>query len=655
MNSGRRWTWRHTILIAGLAAVVALVVVGQLAGFADTSGVVTAMTAAIAVAYTAMGAFVLAGVAGHRVGTLLLTAGLLACLAVLAVSWSSWLAAAWVSQWAWWPPFGLMFLTLLVFPDGRLPSRRWRIAVAVIVGATVLTTVALAIAALDYPRNLVTDVIDFTGRAQVLIRVAGAGIVLAAGGLLAGVCSLWIRWRHAGGEVRQQLAYLLAGAVLLVLGLVLDAFTVPGAQVVMAVALPLSMTAAVLRHRLYDLDQIVNRTAVWLVMTLLVIAGYVVLVEALSNMVTEGNTSLASIAATGLIAVAFEPLRRRVQRGLDRLLYGDRDDPYVVIARLGDLLGHTLEPNAVLPLLTGTIVRSLQVPYVAVEVAGGETPRLLAEHGSAITTVEAFEMQAHGRHIGRLLVANRGTGARFTPRERRLLGDVALQAAVAVEASLLIADLQTSRERLVTAREEERRRLRRDLHDGLGPALAGMSMQVRAAHKMTGEQTKVRTILTALAEDLKVATTEVRQLVDQLRPPALDAGLEAALRSECQRFNGSALQVRLRVEDPLDGLPAALEVAAYRIVAEALTNAARHSKAGTCQVTVRRAQRLSLEIVDDGVGIASSVRRGMGLDSMQRRAAELGGTCEITAVAPHGTAVRVSLPVAATAEPQERL
>jgi signal transduction histidine kinase len=388
-------------------------------------------------------------------------------------------------------------------------------------------------------------------------------------------------------------------------------------------------------------------------MTLVVIAGYAGLVELLRELVFKGDTSLASLVATGLIAVAFEPLRRTVQRGLERLLYGDRDDPYAVISRLGDLLGHTVDPREVLPLLTGTIARSLQVPYVAVEIPGddkrGDKPRPLAEHGAAITTVEAFEMQAHGRTVGRLLVANRGTGTRFSSRERRLLEAVALQAAVAVEVTLLIADLQLSREQLVTAREEERRRLRHDLHDGLGPTLAGMSMQVRAAQKLTSGQERARSILTAIGEDLQRCSAEVRQLVDQLRPPALDAGLEAALRGECQRFDTGGLKVRLRVEGPLEGLGAAVEVAAYRIVAEALTNMARHSGAANCRVAVRRAEELTVEVIDDGAGIDPGARRGLGLDSMRRRASELGGACEFAAMTPHGTAVRVRLPLLAAA------
>jgi two-component system NarL family sensor kinase len=298
----------------------------------------------------------------------------------------------------------------------------------------------------------------------------------------------------------------------------------------------------------------------------------------------------------------------------------------------------------VLPLSTNTIAQSLQVPYVAVELQGSDGPRLLAEHGRATTTVETFEMVAHGEHVGRLLVAPRSSGSHFTRQERRLLRDVALHAAVAVEATQLSRDLQDSRERLVMAREEERRRLRRDLHDGLGPSLAGMSMQVRAARKLLSESGRVGQILDAVAADLTACTSEVRQLVDQLRPPALDRGLVAALRAECQRFNTATLTVEFVAGETLGTLPAAIEVAAYRITAEALTNVTRHSQAQTCRVTLSSLDPLTIEIIDDGIGIAPGMRTGVGLNSMRERAVELGGDCDITARDPHGTAVRVRLP-----------
>ncbi|MBW4705506.1 sensor histidine kinase [Micromonospora sp. RL09-050-HVF-A] len=617
-----------------------------------------ALTGTIAVAFTALGGLVLAGLPGHPVGRLMLAAGLVAGAAVLALSWPAVTPLAWLGQWLWWPPYGLIFLALLVFPDGRLPGRGFRPVAVGLVVTTVVVAVALAVAATSDPRGLLlsaTTAADPTAR--LLVRVALLTVAVELLLVAAVLVGLARRWRRAVGEARQQLACLLAAGALFLLGFLLDWLNLSGAWVLMVIAIPGAMTLAVLRHRLYGLEQVINRTLVWLVMSLLVIAAFVGVVALLRDLVLRGDTSNASLVATGLIAVTFEPLRHRVQRGVNRLLYGDRDEPYAVLARLGDLLERTVQPEAVLPLLTGTIARSLQVPYVAVELGGehaddGRPGRVHAAHGQATTALERFDMVTHGEWVGRLVVARRAAGTRFTPVERRLLSDVAMHASVAAATARLIRDLRDSRERLVTAREEERRRLRRDLHDGLGPTFAGMSMQVRAARKLaTADQDRLTRILDGLADDLLTCTSEVRQLVDQLRPAALDRGLESALRAECQRFDGPTLTVRLSVADALHRLPAAVEVAAYRIVGEALANTARHAGATCCDVVVRRGRGLVVEVSDDGTGIVARRPGGVGLDSIRERAAELGGDCEFVDRSPHGTLVRVRLPLPPPAPP----
>ncbi|BCJ40112.1 hypothetical protein GCM10010168_29700 [Actinoplanes ianthinogenes] len=629
-----RWVRENLLLLIIAVAVVIAVSVGQLAGASAMSAATTLFVAPVAVAYLVMGELVLAAEPGNPVGLLMRVAGLVSCLDLLALSWSDFLIPAWFSQWCWWPPFGLIALALLVFPDGRLPRRYWRVVAGVLAGGTLLGTAGLAVAAGDRPRDMLTTTFAFAGPAPPAVRAAVAGMIAVAAGMVGMLLALWLRWRRSSGDTRRQLAYLLTAAVLLVIGLILNTLGVPGATVVVALSVPLGMTVAMVRHRLYGLDQVLNRAMVWSLMTLVVIAGYVVLVGMLGEAVLGTRTSAASLVVTGLIAMTFEPLRRWVQRSVERLLFGDRDDPYRVIAELGDLLGRAVDHSAVLPVLTETVARSMRVPYVALEVPSGDGTRLLAEHGRATTATEPFEMIAHGERIGRLLVAIRSPSSPFTAPERRLLGDVAMQAAVAVDATRLIRDLQDARERLVLTREEERQRLRRDLHDGLGPALMGMSMRVRTMSAAT-----------ELADDLRDCVVEVRRLVDQLRPPALDDGLENALRTDCRKLTEGGLEARLTVIGSLDDLPAAVEVAAYRIFAEAVTNAARHAWARTCAVAVRRNGGLVLEIVDDGIGMNGGGEHGVGLASMRERAAELGGRFDIGAGPSGGTAIRVRLPV----------
>lgn len=661
VSGALRPPWRAIGATAVLAAVAGLVVLGQLLDERAVPLRSVLLTAAIAVSFTPLAMLLLTGAPRHLVGLLMLGAGGAATASVLAASWAGTEPLAWLTQWTGLPPLGLIVLALLVFPDGRLPSRRWWPLAGLVVAATAAAGAALAIAALDHPRTLLTTIgTPLTERATMFKTVAKVAILVLGAGMLGVLWSLWRRWRAAAGEVRQQLACLLPAAVLFPLALALDAVHLTNAAwALAATAVPAAMTVAVLRYRLYDVDRIVNRTLVWLVMSLLVVVGFLALVALLRDLILGGSSSDASLVATGLIAVAFDPVRRRVQHGVDQLLYGDRDNPYKVIAGLGDVHGRTTDPDAVLPLLTGALARSMQVPYVAVELADSDPPRVTVAYGRLTTRVEEFDMIAHGERLGRLLVGTRSSGERFTRQERELLTDAAQYAAVVTEATHLIHDLKDSRERIITAREEERRRLRRDLHDGVGPALTGLSMQVRAARKWVAEPARVSSILDGIAEDLRVCSGEVRQLLDGLpRPPELDDGLEAALRAYCRRFDGATLSVELEVVRGLDGLPAAVEVAAYRIVTEAVTNVVKHARAQQCRVTVGRQRWLSVDIVDDGVGIVAAPGTtsggGVGLESMRERAAELGGQCVVSGRSPHGTAVRVRLPIPSAAAPHSR-
>jgi signal transduction histidine kinase len=213
----------------------------------------------------------------------------------------------------------------------------------------------------------------------------------------------------------------------------------------------------------------------------------------------------------------------------------------------------------------------------------------------------------------------------------------------------LSSDLQRSRERLVVAREEERRRLRRDLHDGLGPTLAGVALQMETVHSIVRTDPQGATALLArLKEDTQAAITGIRRIVYGLRPPALDElGLVGALREEGGRFasNGRGLLVSVEAPEDLPPLPAAVEVAAYRIALEGLTNAARHSGAGTCLVRLVADGGFQLEVTDDGRGLPADFRPGVGVTSMRERAAELGGTLTIERAAPAGTRIVARFPL----------
>jgi signal transduction histidine kinase len=640
---------RHgTVALAAVAAVVAVaaVAVGQLLDMGDRQLQNVGFAAAIAVPFTILGLLVLASMPAHPVGRLMTAAGLTATVHLVALSWTAWTPLAWLAQWVWWPAVGLIFLALLRFPDGSLRSSRWQPVAAFIVVTSVVGAVLLAVAAFDEPRfvTAATPPTDpWADRVVGLFRITAQLTML---GYLGALWSLVARWRRAGFDTRRQLLCLVPAAVVLVIGLVFDSYGLNGAWALAAEAVPLGMAVAILRYRLFDVDLIVNRTIVWLIMTALVLLGGAVIVEGLTAEPVAFTGQRAAVLATGIVVLTFEPLHGRVQHSVNHLLYGERGDPYLVIARLGEVLGCTVDHTHVMPLVTGTIARSLQVPYVGIQLQERDGPVMVTEHGRPVPEAEAFPMVARGETIGYLLVGRRSAGARFSHHEWRLLQDVAVQAATAARATRLTRDLQVSRERLVTSREEERRRLRRDLHDGLGPALAGLSMQARAALALQPPDSRTRELLDGLAEDLRTCTVEVRRLVDELRPPALDRGLEAAVRGECARFDSLGPAVRCEINGLLEGLPAAVEVAAFRVLAEALTNVARHSGAGTCRVVVDRGEHhLRVVVSDDGVGIPPTARRGLGLASMAERGAELGGSCTITPSPDGGTEVRLELPV----------
>jgi signal transduction histidine kinase len=296
----------------------------------------------------------------------------------------------------------------------------------------------------------------------------------------------------------------------------------------------------------------------------------------------------------------------------------------------------------VLPDVVAAVAGSLRLPYVAVTLADGSS----VAHGTPTDRVEATPLTYAGEQVGQLVVGPGPGGLRR--KDHRLLGELAGQAAVAVRTVLLTRELGRSREALVTAREEERRRLYRELHDGLGPSLAALALQVETARDLLAEDPgRASAVLDRVLPRLTGTVGDVRQVVTGLRPPALDdLGLDGALRELAGRFATASLQVSVHAAG-LAGLPAAVEVAAYRIVAEALANAARHAQASQVQVHVERlADVVQVRVTDDGRGLGDTAPRGIGLPSMRARALELGGTFAAGArPAGAGTVVTARLPV----------
>ena len=420
--------------------------------------------------------------------------------------------------------------------------------------------------------------------------------------------------------------------------------------------IPLSIGIAVLRYHLFNIDILMNRTLVYGALTVSVVGIYVLVVGYLSVLFrTAGGHLAISVLATGLVALLFQPLRYRLQRGINRLMYGDRDDPYTVLSRLGQRMEATLAPESVLPTIVETVKDSLKLPYTAITLKQDDAFVVAAASGTTVSDVLGLPLVYQSEMVGQLLLGARAPGESFSSADRRLLDDLAREAGVAVHAVRLTTNLQRmtavlqhSRERLVTTREEERRRLRRDLHDGLGPTLASLVQLLDTARTLVARDPQAAV---ALLDDLKgrakMTITDIRRIVYALRPPALDElGLVSAISEHIGHYNQSdGLYVSIDTPDHLPPLPAAVEVAAYHIALEAVTNVARHAHAQTCRVRLSLEGGLCLEITDDGDGLPADFHVGVGLASMRERAAELGGECRIEPGATHGTRVWARLPL----------
>jgi signal transduction histidine kinase len=578
-------------------------------------------------------------------------------------AWMAWLGF-WVRGLGW----VMVMFFLLLFPTGRLPSARWLPAVWLAVGYLALFTVVtmLGPSSLEIRLSSVRNPVGIEIPGGIFDFLSVLTLFGTIGTMAVGAAAVIVRFGRAQEEERQQLKWLAYGAAFgtITIGatVVASFFDIDLGSVPFYLAVagfPIAIGIAILRYRLWDIDLLINRTLVYGALTASVVGIYVLVVGYLGVLFRTHSNLIVSLLATGLVAVLFQPLRDRLQRGVNRLMYGERDDPYAVLSRLGQRLEATLAPEAVLPTIVETVKESLKLPYAAItlKLADADTFAIVSSAGTPVAESLTLPLVYQHETVGQLLLAPRAPGETFSPADRRLLDDLAREAGVAVYAVRLTtdlqrsaADLQRSRERLVTTREEERRRLRRDLHDGLGPTLASLAQRLNTARVLIPRDSDAAiALLGDLETQVKTMIAEIRQLVYALRPPALDElGLVSALREHAEHYNESnGLYISMEAPEHLAPLPAAVEVAAYRIVLEALTNVARHAHARTCHIhlELREAQELYLEVTDDGNGLPNDHHAGVGLTSMRERALELGGECRIEPGPTHGIRVVARLPL----------
>lgn len=505
--------------------------------------------------------------------------------------------------------------------------------------------------------------------------------ILTVGFVISWVLAQVIRFRSKSDPTqRQQIKWVVLGASLAVVGWFAVTFffrpSLPNIwlmelrsalQLGFFLFIPISVAVAMFRYRLWDIDPVVNRTLVYAALTALVIGIYVLIVSYLSLLFRTQSNFFISLIATGVVAVLFQPLLERLQQGVNRLMYGERDDPAAVIARLGQRLEATLEPDSVLPSVVETVGQALKLPFVAIALKYGTDFPIAAEYGRptdvAINGPEAelvkIPLTYQSETVGELILAPRSVNEKFSPADKKLLSMLSQQAGVAAHAIRLThelrslnLDLQKSREQLVTAREEERRRIRRDLHDGVGPILASLLQRLDAVRLLIPrDPEKAARMAEELKGQVKTTIADIRRLVYALRPPVLDElGLVSAIREYTADYQGAGnLHVSLSAPETLPHLPAAVEVAAYRIILEAFSNVVHHSQATTCDITIQIEEQKTgfvfcVDIKDNGQGLPDKHRAGVGIVSMRERTAELGGRITIDSSKRSGTLVRACIP-----------
>ncbi|MCW2775933.1 MAG: hypothetical protein JWN91_4259 [Nocardioides sp.] len=593
----------------------------------------------------------------NNIGWLLLTSGVLQAISNSGTAYGAraltdpdaslplGLFATWLSYWTFVPALLLPLLVLpALYPTGRAPSRLWVWHIRVCLVGTGLLALAGATA------NGVTNPVVAGTRLPWdapewwVWVTAGTSAALLVPAACVTIVGTLVRVARAKTPERQQLLWLVC-----VVGVTVATILLPSTEgpfMVMLGCIPVAVVAGVLRYRLLGIEVALRRTLLYAPLALLVALIVGGLTTAIASLVPEGPLPL--IAASAVVAILVIPLAGRLRVLADRLVLGERADPLVLVDRIG--AGLEVAKDDPVASMLEAVATAVGASAAAVHDATG---RELARLGHLGRTTLDVPLLHNGVELGVLSVGPRGATPRMTARDARLVLALAPHLAVVVNSHKLAQDLARERQRVTTATLAERDRLRRDLHDGLGPSLSGIALGLEAAGIALGrDPATLPHLLTRTRAEAEAAVREIRRVLAGLRPAALDRqGLAAALRETADSL-GMGGPGRPQFELRADALPFLhpdLEESAFRIVAESMTNVARHSGAEHCSVEINQANGdLRVGVIDDGHGMACTRPMGHGLDSMRRRASDMGGRLTVAPVEPHGTAVTAVLPLEAS-------
>src|SRR6266536_2613583 len=680
--------WAATVALALGASALAIVNRGQIAG---THAAFDVTQALVTLVFPTVGALIASNRPENAIGWILIGAGLIIegagyflgqyaiyALATRPGSLPGGASAFSISNVWWAPALGLIAgYTILLFPHGHVPSPRWR---------WVAWTLGMSIGAITLSFLLVPGPIEsgtslhpdnpfgIEGWKNVLQTVAAIGILVLLGIVVASAVALVQRLRRAQGDERQQLEWFVYAATLLalafVVGLVLDAFGLETARAVLlgvaVFGIPIGAGIAILKYRLYDIDLVINRTVLFGILAAFVTVVYVAVVIGIGALIGSKSNVGLSVVATAIIALAFQPARNRARHLANRLVYGKRATPYEVLSDFSDRVAGTYAAEDVLPRMAqilgqGIGSRESQVwlrvgrelraaAAWPIEGSNGSTGLPLAGDERLPDFPEADEVcpvMHQGELLGALVVTM-PRGEAFTPVQRKLLEDLGLQAGLVLRNVRLIEELRASRQRLVAAQDEERRRLERNLHDGAQQQLVALAIKAKLAQAFVGrDDERVRDIIGEVQADAGETLESLRDLARGIYPPLLaDQGLTAALQAQTRK---AAIPVEV-VANGLGRYPRDVEAAVYFCCLEALQNVAKY--AGASRAVIRFEERdgaLTFTVEDDGDGFdPQATPMGTGVQGMADRLDALSGRLEVRSELGRGTTVTGRLPLTVT-------
>jgi signal transduction histidine kinase len=668
-------------LTLALVAAAATLMVGNLDRPAGAFGFRGA-SALLTLAISSVGVVLASRRPANPIGWIFLIAGVASGVQFLAQETSVAAGAAgdrrlaaignWVDTWTWIPVVGSIAIhVFLLFPTGRPPSPRWRVVLWTGTAGIVLFSAAFALVP-ETDLGLANPFFDVSE--AVTGPIIGIGAIVYLGSLLAAAVSLVLRFLRARGDERQQLKWFAAAAsfVALFLAVVfLNELLLHGSEVVGRIGefgtmlsfmlISVATGIAVLKYRLYDIDVVINKALLYSVLVVIITLLYLGIVVGVGALVgRRGGLVLPGVAAA-VVALAFQPLRQRARHLANRLVYGKRATPYEVLSEFSDRVAETYAAEEILPRMARVLAEGTGAARAEVWLRIGSqlkrtaswpgpvAPATLPLRDADVPELPEVERAVAVRHQGELLGAlglTKPRGESVSPAEERLMENLATQAGLVLRTVRLIEELRASRQRLVAAQDDERRRLERNIHDGAQQQLVALAVKLRLLGKVADKDgSKAKDLADQLRLEAQEALENLRDLARGIYPPLLaDRGLAVALEAQARK---SPLSVDV-VPDGIDRYPADIEATVYFCVLEALQNAAKYAHASRTLVRlVEEHGNLVFEVEDDGQGFDVAVTpAGTGLQNMSDRIEAVGGRLEVRSAPGEGTTVvgRISVP-----------